>query len=179
MAQEVKKSEEEKKTLEPKAEDRFWVSATELRKEFDRLFGTLMQPASWLPHKPDALNFRPLWNWAGMSGAFSPAVDLLEKDGEYTIVAEIPGVEAGDLNVDISGETLTITGDKSQSSEHQDKNFHIQERHHGAFQRSFPLPHGVDSDKITAAFDKGVLTVTLPKINGTGTASKKVAITTP
>ena len=177
MAQEVKSSEKEK-TIEPKAEDRFWVSATELRREFDRLFGTLMQPTSWLSHKPDLLNFRPPWNWTGLSGVFSPAVDLVEKDNDYVIVAEIPGVAAEDLSVDISGETLTIAGAKTLSAEHKDKNFHIQERNHGAFQRSFPLPRGVDSDKIKATFDQGLRTVTLPKANGTGAPPKKVAITT-
>ncbi len=178
MAQEVKTSEK-KSTPAPTPDEGFWVGSAELRKEFDRLFDTLMQPSSWFPNKTEGSGFRSPWSWGGVTGAFSPAVDLVEKEDEFLISAEIPGAEAGDLSVDISGEMLTLKGEKTQSTEQKDKNYHIQERHHGSFQRTFPLPRGVNCDKISASFDKGVLTVTLPKSKVVGSETKKVSISTP
>jgi len=178
MAQEVKTSEK-KSAPTPTTEEGFWVGSTELRKEFDRLFDTLLQPSSWFPNKGEGSGFRPPWTWGSFPGSFTPAVDLIEKDDEFLISAEIPGVEAQDLSVDISGDMITIKGEKSQSTEQKEKNYHIQERHHGVFQRSFPLPRGVNSDKITASFDKGVLSISLPKAKTSGTDPKKVTITTP
>ncbi len=178
MAQEVKTTEN-KTAPDTKSSEGFWVGSAELRKEFDRLFDTLMQPTSWLPGKLASSGIRPPWNWNVFAGGFSPAVDFEEKEAQFVITAEIPGVEAKDLNVDITGETLTITGEKIQEEEQKDKNFHIKERHVGSFQRSFPLPRKVDSDKISASFDKGILTIVLPKTNAGNSNSKKVSITTP
>ena len=150
-----------------------------MRKEFDRMFETLMQPASWLPGKIASGGIRPPWNWSVFSGGYTPAVDFEEKESEFIITAEVPGVEAKDLNVEISGETLTIKGEKSQEQEQKDKSFHIKERHIGSFQRSFPLPRKVDSDKVSASFEKGILTIVLPKTTGEATGTKKVSISTP
>ena len=178
MTQEVKTSKMQP-APEQKSEDGFWVASTDLRKEFDRLFDTLMQPSSWFPNKSEGGGFSPPWTWGSGAGKFTPAVDFVEKDGEYVVKAEIPGVEADDISVDVTGEILTIKGEKTQSAEHKDKNYHLQECHHGLFQRSFPLPRDIDGDKIAASFDKGVLTVTLPKIKGAVGSTKKVAISTP
>ena len=163
MAQEVKKPEAPE-TPEPKPEERFWMAAADMRKEFERLFGSLARPA---------------WNWIGFQPSFSPMVDLVEKPEAYVVIAELPGIEAKDISLDLSGDVLTITGEKVQDTEHSDANFHFQERHYGAFQRAVTVPSSVNSDAIVASFDKGTLTVTLPKLTAGTVAPKKIAISTP
>ena len=178
MAQEVKKPEAPE-TPEPKPEERFWMAAADMRKEFERLFGSLAQTAAWLPRKAEMLNLRPAWNWIGFQPSFSPMVDLVEKPEAYVVIAELPGIEAKDISLDLSGDVLTITGEKVQDTEHSDANFHFQERHYGAFQRAVTVPSSVNSDAIVASFDKGTLTVTLPKLTAGTVAPKKIAISTP
>ena len=182
MAKEVKTTENMQTTPPEggaKGGEGMWVSSGELRKEFDRLFEAVMQPSSWFPSKTEGGGLRPPWNWGLFSGGFSPAVDFEEKSDEYVITAEIPGVEAKDLSVDVSGEVLTIKGEKTQEHEQKSKNYHIRERSAGSFQRSFPLPRNVDGDKIAASFDNGLLTVVLPKVNGGNMETKKVSISSP
>ena len=73
-------------------------------------------------------------------------------------------LEAKDVNVSISGDILTIKGTKKAIEEEKDEHYHRVERYSGSFQRVFQLPSGVKADKIEANFDKGVLKVTLPKV---------------
>ena len=75
----------------------------------------------------------------------------------------MPGLDAKDVNVSISGDLLTIKGEKKKEEEEKDEHHHYMERYYGSFQRSFQLPINVKSDKIEATFDKGILKVTLPK----------------
>ncbi len=96
-------------------------------------------------------------------GMLSPAVDIAEDDASFKVSAELPGLTAKDVEVQISGDTLTIKGEKRQEREEKEKNYHMSERSYGAFQRSFTLPDGLEADKITADFVDGVLKVTLPK----------------
>lgn len=93
----------------------------------------------------------------------SPAVDLVEKDGAYEITAELPGLDPKAVQVTVSDGMLTLSGEKSESKEEKQKDYYLSERRYGSFRRAFPLPRSVDADKIEAQFDKGVLTVTLPK----------------
>ena len=94
-----------------------------------------------------------------------PAVEITESDNQLTMTAELPGLDREDVKIDLDGNMLTLRGEKREArvEEGKDKEYHIEERMYGAFQRSFTLPLTVDSDKITADFDKGVLTVRLPK----------------
>ena len=93
-----------------------------------------------------------------------PSVDMSETKDNYVIKAELPGLEAQDVDVSISGDVLTIKGEKKKEEEEKDEHHHYVERYYGSFQRSFRLPANVKSDKIDASFDKGVLKVTLPKV---------------
>ena len=94
-----------------------------------------------------------------------PAVEISESDNELTMTAELPGLDRNDVKIDLDGNMLTLRGEKREEKieEGKEKEYHIEERTYGAFQRSFTLPLTVDSEKITADFDKGVLTVRLPK----------------
>ena len=93
-----------------------------------------------------------------------PSVDISETKDNFVVKAELPGLETKDVNVSISGDILTIKGEKKAEEEEKDEHYHCVERYSGSFQRTFQLPSGVKADKIKATFDKGVLKVTLPKV---------------
>ncbi|NVM21549.1 MAG: Hsp20/alpha crystallin family protein [Desulfobacterales bacterium] len=94
---------------------------------------------------------------------WAPSADISETKDNVVVKAELPGLEAKDINVSISGDILTMRGEKKKEEEKKDEHFYCCERYAGSFQRSFQLPIGVKSDKIDATFKNGVLTITLPK----------------
>ncbi len=94
---------------------------------------------------------------------WSPAVDIYETDNELVLKADLPDVDQKDINVHIENQTLTIAGERKFESEDSDKGYHRIERSYGNFQRSFSVPNAFDTDKISAEYKNGVLTVTLPK----------------
>ena len=108
----------------------------------------------------------------------APVVDVVEKEREYQVSAELPGLEEKDVEVSVADDMLTIKGEKKEEKEEKAKNYYLSERRYGAFQRSFRLPPGVDSAKIEANFQKGVLTVTLPKTPEAQKKEKKIEIKT-
>ncbi len=109
-------------------------------------------------------------------GVSAPFVDVVEKEKECQISAELPGLDEKDVEVSIADDLLTIKGEKKEEREEKAKNYYASERRYGAFQRSFQIPSGVDADKIGASFQKGVLMVTLPKTPEAQTKEKKIAI---
>jgi HSP20 family protein len=145
----------EVKRSEPAAD-----SWRQLRSEMERLFdrfGFGMTPfRNWFDIEP-ALQVRTSFTMP------SPAMDIVEEDKDYKLTAELPGMAEKDIQVVVSGDTLTVKGEKKQETERKEKNYSLSERSYGSFQRTFYLPEGVDRDKIGAEFAKGVLTVTLPK----------------
>lgn len=127
-----------------------------LRGEMDRLFDRFS--AGFFPRA--TMIPRRLGLEADM---LSPAVDIVEDPTAYTLTAELPGLAEKDIDVTISGHRLTIKGEKRQEHEEKNGNVCLTERSYGAFARSFVLPEGISEDKVAATFDKGVLTVTVPK----------------
>ena len=105
-----------------------------------------------------------------------PAVDVAEKDKEYEITAELPGMDESNIEVKLSNGMLTITGEKKEEKEEKKKDYYLSERRYGSFERSFQLPEGVDADKIEAKFTKGVLKVVLPKTAEAQKSVKKIAV---
>ena len=99
----------------------------------------------------------------GFTQELFPSVDVTETKDNLLIKAELPGLEAKDVNVSVSGDILTIKGEKTKEEEEKDEHYYHCERYCGSFQRSFRLPVNVQADKVEATFDKGVLKVTLPK----------------
>jgi HSP20 family protein len=89
--------------------------------------------------------------------------DVSETPEAIEITAEVPGLSEDDIDIDMTNDVLTIKGEKKAESEKKEKNYYLSERRYGRFQRSFRVPDSVDRDNVDAAFDKGVLTVTLPK----------------
>jgi HSP20 family protein len=106
----------------------------------------------------------------------TPAVDVIEKDKAYEITAELPGMDEKDIEVKLANGTLTIMGEKQEDKEEKQKNYYLSERRYGSFRRSFQIPDGVDADKIEATFQKGVLTIAMPKKPEALAGEKKVAI---
>ncbi|MCP4248700.1 MAG: Hsp20/alpha crystallin family protein [bacterium] len=90
-------------------------------------------------------------------------VDLREDEGHYIIEAELPGVAADDVEVTLEDGVLTIAATRDREEQRDGENFHIRERHVGRFARSFRLPNDLDGEKVNAALNDGVLTVTLDK----------------
>ncbi len=130
---------------------------------------------------PDLTSHKALSDFEPFERFFSgwpaiPAVDLAEKDGEFTITAELPGLDEKNVEVKLANGTLTISGEKKDERENKEKDYYFSERRYGSFKRSFRLPDGVDTDKIEAAFDKGVLTIRLPKTAEAQKAEKKIDI---
>jgi HSP20 family protein len=119
-----------------------------LHDDMDRLFGSFF--ADWPLGPAD----RDAW-W--------PAVDVSEQDDMYVVKAELPGVKKEDVEIQVRGHTLTIRGAKEESTEEKDEHYHHVERHYGSFRRDIHLPGDVEFEKVKAACQDGVLTVTLPK----------------
>ena len=148
----------EEKPAERPAAPAGWRPFESLRREVDRLFEDFDR-GSWRFPSRSLLNIEPFWR----RGATAPAVDIVERDKDYQITAELPGMEEKDVELKVANDMVTITGEKKEAKEEKKKDYYLSERRYGAFQRSFSLPDGVDADKIEANFKTGVLTVTLPK----------------
>ena len=98
-------------------------------------------------------------------GSWLPAVNVEEKTEELVLTAEVPGMSADDIEIELENNILTIRGEKSfERTEGDDgKRYHVWERRYGSFQRSFTLPRTVRGDDIQAEYDGGVLTIRMPK----------------
>jgi HSP20 family protein len=90
-------------------------------------------------------------------------VDVAETDKAFEVTAELPGVDEKDIDVTVSGDMLTIKGEKKSQKDEKGKDYRLMERSYGAFERTMTLPFMADPGKIEAKFDKGVLKVTVPK----------------
>ena len=101
-------------------------------------------------------------DWA-LGGSWAPAVDIFEQGGDIVLKAELPGVDAKDVDIRVENNILTLRGERKLDNEVKRESYHRVERSYGSFSRSFTLPTVVDTDKIKADYRDGVLRVTLPK----------------
>lgn len=120
-----------------------------LRREMDRLWEDFFGPGP-----------RGLRPW---SEEWTPAVDVAETAEKVTVKAEVPGLEAKDIDISLVGDLLTIKGEKKSERAESKEDYHLVERSYGSFSRAVRLPAGVDADQIEAKYDKGVLTIDCPK----------------
>ena len=126
-----------------------WEPAREmmtLREAMDRLFD-------------DAFT-RPLSLRDGWS---APAIDMYQTDDEIIVKAALPGFKPDEVQINITGEVLTLKGEVKQQEEKKERAWHMREQRWGTFERSVVLPTDVVSDKAKAEFENGILTITLPK----------------
>ena len=143
------------------------------RSEMDRVFDRFGRGFGF-PSLRRMFDIEPPWR---SSFSFSmPAIDMSEDDKAYKIAAELPGMDAKDIDVSVIGDMLVLKGEKRQEKEEKDKNYHFSERAYGSFQRAFELPASVDRNKLAADFSKGVLTITLPKTAEAQQPTKKIEV---
>jgi HSP20 family protein len=108
--------------------------------------------------------------------AFIPVLDVKESDKEFVIRAELPGVEEKDIEVTVTGDILTIQGEKKEEKEDKEKNYYYMERSYGSFRRSIPLAVETDANKAEASFKNGVLNIRIPKSQPAKVKGTKVPI---
>jgi len=96
-------------------------------------------------------------------GAWVPALDVSETEDRFEVTVDLPGLEPDDVNVTFENGALTISGSREFSKEEKQDTYHRIERSYGTFARSVRLPRTADTEKIEATFDKGVLSVSVPK----------------
>jgi HSP20 family protein len=111
-----------------------------------------------------------------LSSAWTPSVDIAEKENMFEVTADLPGIDEKNIEVKLSGGILTVKGTREEHKEERKKDYYLSERQFGAFERSFQVPESVDSEKIDAHFKNGVLTVSLPKKPEAVKAEKKINI---
>ncbi len=131
-------------------------AVTRFQSEVDRLFERFFGEPFWTPTRL----FGDRWPWGG---AFTPSLDVTETENEILVHVDLPGVDPKDLDISVSGDMLTISGERKEEHEERRENYYRAERMFGSFRRTIPLPASVNRDKITAEYDKGVLTVRLAK----------------
>lgn len=138
----------------------------QFHREIDRLFG----------------DFFGDWNapsiWSGMAGleAFTPNVDIHDDGKNVKVVAELPGIDEKDLDVELNGRYLTLRGEKREEKDETEQGWHKVERHFGSFERTVQLPEGINPDEVKADYRKGVLTVTLPRKAELQNERKKIMV---
>ncbi len=120
-------------------------------------------------------NLAPFEWFDNAFGSFYPRMNVTETEKELHVSAELPGLTEEDFDVKVSGDMLTISGEKREEGEHQGENYYRVERSYGSFQRSVPLTADVDVDAAEATFKNGVLSVVFPK-TVEASASKQINI---
>ncbi len=146
-----------------------------LRREMDRAFSAFRRNFWGSAFGRSMMDMEPFWRREG-SWSMTPAVDIVDKGSHFEVHAELPGMDAEDIDVNFADGTLTIKGEKKDEKEEKKEDYYLSERRHGSFQRSFVVPQGVDPDKIDASFKNGVLTVTLAKRPEATQNAKKIDI---
>jgi HSP20 family protein len=127
-----------------------------LSSEMDRLFDELGFGPGWLA---------PMWRTpaaASRQMMWAPAIDVVEKDGQIIVRADLPGMKRDEIRVQLTDEGLTIEGERKRETEETREGVYRSERSYGSFCRVIPLPEGIDASKAKATFKDGVLEVSVP-----------------
>lgn len=140
------------------ASSRRWDPFREFERELGRLFETLQTPTAWRPGRP------------------YPALNLYETERAFVLTAEVPGMDAGSLDLSLSGETLTLRGERKRPEGIVEESYRRRERPFGTWSRSVTLPGAVEDEQVAAHYAHGILTVTLPK--APESRPRQIAVTT-
>ena len=146
---------------------------------FGQNMGEMMQrmfDQTWL--RDPFSSFAETETWFGdfAPAKFSPSVDVVDEETALKVTAELPGMAAEDVKVQVDDGVLTIRGEKRHEDEKKEDGVFRSERYYGAFERRLPLPGELDLDKVKAKFENGVLSVTLPKAPGKKSTAKTIPI---
>lgn len=154
----------------------FWgVPLTSLRSEIDHLFEDFASGWPFHGRGPAAQGFGRL------PAAFrspAPATDIVENDKAFVVSVDLPGIDEKNIQVDLSEDILSVRAEVTEERKEEKENYFLSERQHGALQRAFQVPVGVDADKIEAAYEKGVLKITLPKTAEALQKQRKIEVKT-
>jgi len=149
------------------ADDAFGLAApvAQMRNEMDRLFERFLGGSPF--------------DWAGSMEAGLPALDVSETDDQVVVRAELPGIDPKELDVSVTGDLLTVSGEKKSQTEQKRENFYLSERRFGSFQRSVRLPSHVDREAVSANYANGVLTIKLKKQESAKAKKVKINVAAP
>ena len=114
--------------------------------------------------------------FTGRAQTFQPAIDVSETDEEFVVKGEIPGIDPKELDVSVTGQVLTIKGEKQEEKEEKDEGTYRKERRFGSFSRSITIPCEIQEDKIEAKFQNGVISLRLPKKETTKKRSIQIEV---
>ena len=134
-----------------------------LSTEMDRFFDDFAPGRTWRTGEKDVL-------WA-------PQVEVLQKNGQFIVRADLPGLTKDDVKVEVTDEGLTIRGERKQETEEKKEGYYRSERCYGSFYRLVPLPEGVQGDRANASFKNGVLEVTMPAPKEEAKPTRQVPVT--
>lgn len=144
-----------------------------LRQQMDRLFDDLLSDTEL-----GGLSLRDFPAWSSIEGTtWMPAIELQDTEKDVILKAEIPGVEAKDLDVQVGREAVSIAGEHQQKEEKEEKGIFRSEFRYGKFQRVVPLPTQIHNDRVKAEFKDGILTLTMPKVEEAAQKKVKVNLT--
>ena len=139
-----------------------WQPFEVLRNQVDRLFHDFQTGFLQAPFFRPLPDMESFWR-RDLGFNVTPAIDIVEKDKAFEVTAELPGLDAKDIELQLADGMLTIKGEKQEEREEKTKDRYVSERRYGSFRRSLQVPGSVDAEKIEATYKSGVLTVTLPK----------------
>ncbi len=139
-----------------------WRELVSLQKQMDRLFTDFSRVESNDDYEKDV--------------DFVPACDFEETENAYLISLDVPGIRKDELQVELSGNTLTIAGEQSEEKKEGKGAQRSYERYHGRFERSFTLPQVAESEKVEADYKDGVLRIALPKSEAMKMKTRRIQI---
>ena len=131
---------------------------------------------SEIEHELDKWMWQSPIDWPGVNNRFNfqPACDFDESNMEYKVQLDIPGIKKKDVKIEIENNRLTVNGERKVKMEEKDSKRFLSEAYYGSFMRSFSLPSLVNEEKVSAHYEDGVLTITVPKLETS--KAKKVKI---
>ena len=139
-----------------------WQPFEALRNQVDRLFHDFQTGFLRAPFFRSLPDIEPFWR-RDLGFNVTPAIDIVEKDKAFEVTAELPGLDAKNIDLQLANGVLTIKGEKQEEKEEKTKDRYVSERRYGSFRRSLQVPGSVDAEQDRSNYKSGVLTVTLPK----------------
>ncbi len=128
-----------------------WNPYTELERTVNGLFD-------------EPFGLRPIWDDRNAEArVWQPPVNVYEDKDHLAIEAQLPGIDLNDIELSVKEQTLVVRGERKAETERSKDEYHVREARYGNFSRSFVLPSTVNPDEAKATYDKGVLTITIPK----------------
>ena len=137
--------------------------------------GSPFRRISRLQRQIDRL-FDEFSDWGKVETAFAPPVDIEEKEDRYQLTFDLPGVKKDEIRIEIRGNQLHVAGERAEKKEQKEGKGHFRtERFYGQFERIFPLPADVKAEQIEAAYENGVLSISIPKTAGSNVRQVQIA----